>query len=225
MSHIALSYSRLNQFELCPLKFEALYITKTYPDEGDNYFFKKGKRLHEQAENVALCQLSSAVHELQYDAPVKNVIPIIKAICASHSIVKTELQLAVDKDFKPCSWFDKSTYFRAIVDLLGVESALATIIDHKSGKVREYDNKITGQLHLCAAMIFAHYPEVEDANTAYLFMEHKQTIKKSFTSDEDLQTPFFEAFETVNTCEKFEPKRNQYCGYCLLEECQFKSLR
>jgi len=222
MSHIALSYSRLSQYELCPLKFKHQYITKTYPDDSDNYFFKKGQRKHEQLENRILCLLNPNKVPLNYDEDVEACFPLIDNIIAQFPHIKTEMKITISKKFKSIDWFSKTAMYRAILDLLAIRDSEALILDWKTGKFRDYDNSPTGQLNLSSLLLFTIRPEIDIINNTYIFIDSKQKILKTFTRDqyEDLKAPFIESFKKVNEDTKFEPKVNEYCKYCLLEKDQ-----
>lgn len=228
MSHISLSYSRLSTAERCLLKFWAQYVEKNYPDEGDNWFFKKGKRKHDQLENFVLSKRQpQMIRTLRYDDDIEEMFPMIDKICTSFPNFTAEQKLAVNTKFEPCEWFDKDVMYRAIVDFNAISDIVMIIIDWKSGKVREYDDKDTGQLHLTAAIMFAHFPQIKEAITGYAFIEHRQMLKRTFTSDQDLRTPFYKAFEWINNVTDWVPSKNDYCGYCLLtkDQCAFSSKR
>ena len=223
---IALSYSRLSTYEQCPKKFYSQYIAKDYPDEGDNYFFAKGKRKHDQLDNYTKAQLNAMINVIQYDEDVEGCLPLIDGIVASYSKVSSELQLAVDGGFVPTGWFGKKVMYRAIVDLEAVNETEALVIDWKTGKFREYDESPTGQLHLTAAIEFARNEKIEKVTTAYVFIEHNQTIRRVFLREdyEALVEPFLEAWKKVNAEKEWGAIQNKYCNYCLLgpKECPFK---
>ena len=235
--HIALSYSRLSNYEQCPRQFKAKYIDKDYPDDSDNFFFKKGQRKHKQLETYILNKINKlAVGTMRYDSDVEELFPFIDNICTHMPTYAAEQQLAVNKDFEPCDWFDmQNVMYRAIVDFNALADMMMMVVDWKSGKVREYDDKTTGQLHLTAAMMFAHHESANVCNTVYAFVEHRVTgedgvernvmIDREFTRDMDLQTPFYDAFNKVNAETEWAPKINEYCKYCLLtkKQCQYSS--
>ena len=222
---IALSYSRLSQAEACLKKFASLYIDKDYPDEGDNFFFAKGKRKHDQLENYVLTKRQpTMIGTMRFDDDVEEMFPMIDKICEAMPNFTAEQKLAVDTNFKPCDWFARNVMYRAIVDFSALSKVIMVIIDWKSGKVREYDDKETGQLHLTAAIMFAHYPEIMEATTGYAFIEHRQMLKKVFTRDMDLESPFYKAYDWINSIKEWVPKQNEYCKYCLLtkKQCKYK---
>jgi CRISPR/Cas system-associated exonuclease Cas4 (RecB family) len=226
---IALSYSRLSTFELCPRKFRAQYIDKDYPDDSDNFFFKKGQRKHKQLEHYVLSKgnpLSGGT--MRFDDDVEAMFPMIDNICSAMPDFQAEQQLAVDHDFNPCDWFGKNVMYRAIVDFRAIAEAASsmTVIDWKSGKVREYDAKPTGQLHLTSAIMFSHHEAINHILAAYAFIEHRQMIKQPFYRNQHkgLMDTFFQAHEKVNAEKDWNPTQNEYCKYCLLtnKQCKFK---
>lgn len=230
---IALSYSRLSDYESCPRKFKAKYITKTYPDDSDNPYFIRGSRVHKELE-LAVAHLSGKMENIDIDAlpeslqtvEVKAALPIIKSIVSNSTEIYTEQQISVDSNFRKVDWFSKSSYYRAIFDLTAINGSSALLVDWKTGKVREYDAKPTGQLHLSAGILMSIKPSVEVVTCAYMFVDQKQTIKQEFTRDnlQSIIEPFVEAYETVNSDTEFEPKANEHCFFCNInpEECEVK---
>ncbi len=226
MSHIPVSYSKINTFKLCPLKFKAQYLDKSYPDEGDNPNFLRGNAIHKNLEDYVVARLA------QREPPslckeAKNAQPIVDSVLSSHETVSPEMKICLDKDFQLASWFDNSkAYFRCIVDLLGIRNKThAIVIDYKTGKVRDYQED-RGQLHLTAGALFAMYPEIEHITMAYLFVDHKQTVKVEFTRADapQLQGYIVDYFDEINNEKEFEPTVNKYCFFCKLTkaDCKFK---
>lgn len=219
--HIALSYSRLSTYEQCPLKFFRQYIEKSYPDEGENFHFIKGKKKHTQLENYIKCKNDPTMINMMYDGDVLNNISKVDDLLNNGFNVTAEHQLAVDIDFKPTSWFDHTVVYRAICDMIATRDADGVVGDWKTGKFRDYDGSKTGQLHLSSAVVFAHYPQIEKITTAYIYIEHDQSVVRRFTRDmynSGLIDPFMKAFETVNNDKEWLPTRNQYCNWCLVKE-------
>lgn len=226
---IALSYSRLSTYENCPRKFKSQYITKTYPDDSDNPHFVRGSKIHKQLEEyvIAMGAAADTFAEMPKLSPEsQNAVKMIESIFNSYSQIYTEQQIAVNKDLEQISWFSKDAYYRVIYDLVALNGNEALLVDWKTGKVRDYDNKPTGQLHLAAAIMFAIKPHLQKITTAYVFVEHKHTISKVFTRDmfDEMIPHFHEAYDTVNADKEFTPKVNKYCYFCHInpEECEFK---
>jgi hypothetical protein len=206
------------------MKFKAQYIDKNYPDESDNVFFKKGKRKHDQLDLYTKSKAQSVIKTHQWDTDVQGCFPLIDKFHESYDKLRSELQFAVDPNFNIVDWFSKKVMYRVIVDLEAIRDKEALVVDWKTGKVRDYADKPTGQLHLTSLMEMCKEPSVDVINTAYIFIEHKQVIKRTFDRGmiDNLKQTFFTAWETVNKEKDWEPKSNQYCRFCLLETCPLK---
>jgi len=226
---IALSFSRISDYEQCPKKFESKYITKTYPDDSNNIAFAKGNEIHSQLEKYIIF-LKNNEQEPSLNTICKNVKPLLDNLYkACNGNIYPEKQIALDMNWEKCDWFDKPhiVKFRAIVDCLAfVNDETLMIIDFKSGKVRPYEEGETTQLKLTAAMLFSLYPNINNISSSYLFVEHKKTIKKDFSRDqyESLRKPFDDIYDIINQDGEFNYKKNKYCNWCLLtnEHCPIK---
>lgn len=214
---IALSYSRLSCYEQCPRKFEAQYISKIYPFDGNNPHFIKGKKKHAQLENYIKCENDPTMIQQRYDGDVLDATKIIDRLRAAGYTIEAEHQLAVSEGYLPVGWFDKSVIWRSIADFIAQKRNKAVVGDWKTGKFRDYDGKKTGQLHLSAGIVFAHMPHIDVVDTAYFFIEHKKSIVRRFTREmfeTNLMIPFADALIDVNQESEWAPKRNQFCGWC-----------
>ena len=226
MSRIALSYSRLSTYEQCPRKFQSQYLTKTYPDESDNPHFVRGSKIHKQLEEYTIAMALNGENLPELSPEAENAKGIIHSVFDNYDEIYAEQQIAIDDSWNKISWFDRGAYYRAILDLVAIAGNKGLIIDWKTGKVRDYDDSDTGQLHLSAAILMAIKPQLDVVDVAYSFVEHKHTIKRRFERAqlEELQNPFKKSFITVNCDNEFEPKKNKYCYFCNInpDECELK---
>lgn len=224
---IALSFSRLSDYEECPRKFESKYIIKDYPDDSDNPAFVKGNAIHKQVENYILW-LNGAEDEPNMGQYTKSIVPMLKKIYeASSGRLFGEKQIAVDQHWVQCDWFapPKVVKYRAIIDFMAfLDNNELLVGDIKSGKVRPYEDGPTTQLKLTAAMCFHLFPMIEKITTAYFFVEHSKTVKVIFTRDqmEELRKPFDERHTEVNAATEFPHKKNRYCNWCKIPSCPIK---
>jgi len=230
MKELALSHSKVNTFDLCPRQYKLQYIDKAFPFDGDNPYFIKGQKLHKQLEDYVIAKLSGDDKNLpKLSAAARNATGIIDNLMAKFPDAYPEQKLCVDKAYKKCAWFDNSkAYWRAIIDFLVMSETEAVVIDWKSGKVRNYDGW-GGQLHLTAFLLFMLKPKLEVITSAYLYIEHKQTVPVKLTRDDlpKLKAYFEAKYIEVNSDTEFEPKRNQYCNYCQATptQCKYKVQR
>jgi CRISPR/Cas system-associated exonuclease Cas4 (RecB family) len=227
MAKLALSHSRLSDFEQCPRKFYLKYIEKSFPDESDNPNFVRGNNIHKQLENYLTWK---TVGQTKMEPPKLspesvNVVPIIDNLVAKMDVVMGEQQIATDFNWNKCGWFGGDVVkYRCILDLVGLKSDMAAIVDYKTGKVRDYSGW-GGQLHLNSAVIMSIYPEVQKVNCAYLYVDHKVTKPITVTRAElpQLQGHFDSKHERVANETKFDPKINEFCKWCpaTKKQCHF----
>lgn len=217
---IAQSYSRISTFENCPRQYQLKFILKSYPDDSDNPYFKRGNEIHEQLDKYTKFKKGVLIEPLLNEAAL-NAKPIIDKIIDQFETVYSERRLAIDKNFQPVDWFDKSTYYRVIYDLTALRNVECLSIDWKTGKVRPYDEK-GGQLHQSAAVLFGIYPEIEKITCAYNYVDHKQSAKIKFTRNDadELKESLMEKHARVNAEKDFEPKKNPNCRFCLASKKQ-----
>jgi len=228
---IALSYSRLSTYLKCPRQFSLQYVDKAFPDDSNNPHFVRGNNIHKQLEDYA----AAKVRKKQIPTvTIPSLSPecigpskMVDGMLDSFEMIIPEAQISVDKDFKKVDWFSKQSYYRAIFDLLCFTegSPNAVLLDWKTGKVRDYDHSEHGQLRLSACIVFSLLPYIEKVTVAYVFVDHKQTIKAEFHRDElpAMLESFHGAHKTVNTDEEWLPKVNQYCKWCAAtpEQCEY----
>jgi len=225
MKEIALSFSRLSTYKNCPQKFRLQYIDKAFPDDSDNPNFVRGNRVHKQLEMyVTWLNADKSFEKPKLGVEANNVLPIVDAIYEAYTTVLPEQQLAITKNWTKTGWFANDVYYRAILDLIAFNGSHALIADYKTGKVRDYDG-FGGQLHLNAAMLFGVDPSIMDITVAYLFADHKQTIKVHFTRDQfdSFRAHFDEYSVKVNSETEWVPTINEYCKWCpaTREQCKF----
>jgi CRISPR/Cas system-associated exonuclease Cas4 (RecB family) len=166
---MALSYSRLSTYESCPRKFEYLYVLKSIKDSGSTAT-EYGTRVHGALENYgkALVEQDIPVLEgiLELESEAKAWFPMVKKICDRPGEKLFEHQMAIRRDKTPCGWFDSEVWLRSIADVLVIDGKKAYCIDWKTGKKK--DNPT--QMQLFAAMVFLHYPEVEEVATSFVWL-------------------------------------------------------
>lgn len=226
---IALSHSRLSDFNQCPLKFRLKYLDKAFPqeDESKNPHLLRGKNVHKQLENYIVKKRSG-----QGAIPV-STLPEVEAgklmvdkFFTIFNDVLPEAQLAVDIQWKQVDWFSPNAYYRAIIDLIGISDVEALAGDWKTGKVNDYSG-YGGQLHLTATMLMNVFPQYETVTTAYLYVDHKKSFATKFYRKEveSLTVHFDSESSRVNSEKDWPPTPNDFCGWCPATKAQCKHSR
>lgn len=234
---IALSWSRVSDWQQCNLKFYLKYIAKAFPQEdaSKSVHLVKGSEMHKQMESYTYDKINKKDTTTLAASPAcRDAFPLIDRVQANFEEIWPERQVAVTYDFKPTEWFGADVAWRSIWDFSGINRRRpsvrghALIIDWKTGKVTDYDHGEPGQLHLAAAMAIPVY-DVDDVDIFYAFLEHKVKRPEKplrITAEEDyphIKAFFNKIYDTVNKETAWKPQVNSYCNYCpaTKAQCQF----
>ena len=204
---IALSYSRLSTFESCPRKFEHLYVNKDVVDAGSEATIY-GTRVHEALELYGRDGTPLTPETEKY-------APMLDLILSQPGQKHFEYQMALLEDKTPCDWFDKNVWLRGIADVLIVDGKTATVVDWKTGKVK--DNPT--QLKLFACMVMEHFPEVEVVKSAFVWLQHHEVTQSKFERYWLPQmwgglTPRMDAVQVANDMGVFPTRPSFLCPWC-----------
>lgn len=217
---IAISHSRLSTYQQCPRKFQLQFIKKAFPDDSNNPHFVRGNSLHEQMEAASNALVK---RRSKPDTPLpplveecRNAVPIVEKIVNTYDTVAAEQQVAIDASLKRTGWFDKTAMFRAIFDLVAVNTDEALLVDWKTGKVRPYDGW-GGQLHMAGWIGMCIFPDIDKVTSFYAYLDHRKSAPIALTRDKDfdrLTDHYVSEFMRINRDEEFEPRLNKYCKWC-----------
>jgi RecB family exonuclease len=220
---IALSWSRLSDYNQCPLKFKLKYIEKLpifKEDSSSSPHLVRGSNVHKALENYVVQATSNGELEVVVTSlpEVETTKPFINRFLENYEQVIPETQIAVNDKWERVEWFSRDAYYRAILDLIALRPDHCAIIDYKTGKMRDYDGGPSGmgQLHLSAGISTALWPTIPKITTTYAYVDHRQTINKEFTQEDGvkIRAHFDQEHEKVNADTAFKPKVNEFCKWC-----------
>lgn len=215
----AWSYSSLTAFETCPRRY---YLTKVV---------KKVKEPQTEATTYG-----NDVHKAFEDSVAKKQ-PMPKkydewqGIALKLSTVagkrEPELKLALDKSFRPVTWFDKSAWCRGIVDLNIENGTKALALDYKTGKRKSEST----QLQLFAALLMHTKPYLEQVTTGFVWLKEKKIDKEKFQRDQlgiiwQEFVPRVQRMEIAYQKDKWVAQPSGLCrAWCPCTECEFNGKR
>ncbi len=208
----AWTYSHLEKFATCPKQFYHANVARDFvspPTEATIW----GERVHTAFENRV--KLGTPLPE-----GMEQWEPIAKKLESIEGNKLPEVKLAISKSFQPADWGD--AWSRGIADLVIDKGDKALVFDYKTGK-----RKPSEQLHLYAAFVFAHYPEVNHIKTNFIWLKEKKTDGKEFHRDElpviwrDF-LPKVAKLESAYERDSWPAKPSGLCrGWCPVKTCQF----
>lgn len=219
-----ISYSRLSTFEQCGVKFEYLYVTKQVQDLGSTAT-DYGTRVHKALEVYGKALASSdadAAAAIALEGTNGEAVmwfPLIDKINLQQGDKYYEYQMAITIGKTPCDWFASNVWLRSIADVLIVDGDKATILDWKSGKVRDNPS----QMQIFALMVFLHFPMVNTIKTSFVWLVYNKITNMTFTRRmvEGLWTalsPRFDALQDAVDVGAFKAKPSPLCNWCAAKE-------
>lgn len=226
---MALSYSRLSDFNQCPRKFYLKYVEKAanfqMKQEDKSIYLVRGDNVHKALESYLVKRKSGeAAIPPSSLAEVEQTRPLIDKYIEAFGIdnVHPEAQVSINDEWKQVDWFDKKSYYRAIFDLICLAPTLAIIGDYKTGKFKDYapENGM-GQLELSSAIALSLW-DIDKVKTIYFYVDHKKTLQKEYgRNDKTRLVDHFRAeHDKVNAEENFDPKTNPFCNWCEATKAQ-----
>lgn len=189
------SHSRLQAYASCPLSYRLSFIDKVGTDDSDaleigsaaHEFFdkwvKKGYTGSVSGDFDALV-LMVASEAFQKDprkqSNFKEYLEICQTFAAAYKpdpdypISLPEMQVAVDRNWQKCEWFDKDVMFRAKIDRIDLPQDATSdkvkkirIVDYKSGFSGEIDSF---QLDIYGLFGSILYPSLEQVETEFYYV-------------------------------------------------------
>lgn len=210
------SHTSLTAFETCARRYHATRVSREFKDApGEAAIW--GQQAHKMLEE-----------RLRDGKPLPDVLahcePLVKQIKARDGKLLVEEQIALDKNLRPVTWFDKTAWCRGVVDAGVVNEKNAALFDWKFGK-RKPDND---QMKLFAAFSFAKFPWVEKITTAFVWLKDNKVDKEVFTRDEHEAAIWQEIMPRVQRLElayqkaSWPAKPSGLCkNWCPVRTCEF----
>lgn len=219
------SWSKLKNYRSCPKRHYEIDLARNYHEDKTNEALTWGNQLHDAFAKRISHNQPLPLQMARYDDIAFGPSHFAK-LKEMGSDITVEKSLAIDRQFRPCGWFDNDTWMRAKIDvnMLIPASAAALTIDWKTGSKIEPEFE---QLGISAQTIFANHPEVQEVTTMYVWLGHDQTTTKVYKRDE--MVPFwnallpsieqmYEAWRTLT----YEPKPSGLCiRHCPVTSCPY----
>jgi hypothetical protein len=221
MTNLQHSFSSLELFERCPKQYHHVRILKDVKDE-DNEYSLAGTRDHKALEDRLLSGTVLPPHLAKHEDKCE-------LLATSGVKLMAEQELALDKQFNPCGWWDKDVLLRVKADVTMYNGKSAALLDWKTGKRKPKPF----QLELGALAQFKYYPEIERTNTAFLWLKEDASDKMLYTREQDearIQKKFKEKADKVQEAADdgvWQAKPSYFnCTYCPAKKiCSYSQAR
>ena len=171
---LAWSHSRRKMFLECPKQvWHNAVAPRGHPDHVE---FVQSKAMLDgiEVDNALTARISLGAALPPKFAPYESIAAMVVAAPGNKF---TQMQLALDRAFKPCGYKDWSTaWVRAIYDLAIIDKEHAWLWDWKNGQVWLDED----QLKLFAAVGFHQFPDLQTIDTSYIWLKHGVTSDATY---------------------------------------------
>lgn len=168
------SYSKVKNYETCPLRYEQVDILKKYKEVSEQLAW--GDQVHK-----ALAAAVSSTQKLPESMlPYQRWVDDIKA---KPGEILVEQKFAIDDKFQPVEYFSPRVWLRGIGDVVRIDGPVAQIYDWKTGKLKiDYT-----QMMIMAQMVFSHFPEVQRLWAGFIWLQDDVETHEKYNRDEMVQ--------------------------------------
>lgn len=209
---IAWSFSTLDAYENCPRKVWATKVEKLVSDV--NQFNAEGDDHHKTFEYYL---------KNRADLPpnLQHFRPMLDRVKATPGELYTEFKMTLDTDYNPCGWSEwERAWVRGMSDVLIVNNDKAKYIDWKFGKVKDDER----QPMLTAALVFQHFPQVQQVDSALVFAKHQKIVPYRHTRAQvpELWAKFLPTVQKLTQSKinnEWPARPNPLCAYCPYLAC------
>ena len=209
------SYSRVKSFETCPFQYYHLKVIKTY-QEPETQAMIYGNLFHEAAEEY-IRDGTPLPDKFLYAKDALDALDKLpgKKLC--------EYKMGLLPDLTACEFDDPDVWYRGIADLTILNKDKARVIDYKTGKSAKYADM--GQLELMALATFAHFPTVDRAQTALMYVVSNEFISDSYLRSDipalwEKWLTKHAAFEKAHKRDVWNKRPSGLCkAHCMVLEC------
>lgn len=219
MTNLTHSYSSIKQFENCARQYHQVRILKAFKSEATDAT-TYGTDVHLAMENFLM-------HGTPLPDKYRQFLPYATAVSRASGEMRCEEKLGIRADFSPCGFFDPDVWFRGVPDVMVINGRTARVGDWKTGKSSRYADP--DQLELMAAMIMAHYPEVEEVRGVLVFLVAQDAVHRVYHRDQfgEIMSKWAgraTRIEAARLADVWNPRKGPLCRFCPVSSdvCEFK---
>lgn len=222
MTKFSWSHTSIQTFKTCPAQYAAKYFYKTIKFV-ENAAAAWGNEVHTGAESL----LKGG--EYKNDKVTELIMPYVaffdKVQAESGCERQVELEICVNRNWKPTGWFAPDAWGRAKLDLVHIGGDAAHIYDWKTGKYK----KDEAQLKIFCVMLALARPDIEYFDAQYIWLKDKKSSSLEKTLHRKDLVPLIKELQTDISIiqeaweyESFPEKRNGLCKkYCDVITCKY----
>jgi hypothetical protein len=217
----AWSFSKLDNYETCPKKYEAYSVSKSVKEDSTENL-DWGNEVHDAMRDA----LKKVKPLPEHMAPYQ---PWIDRVLSGPGDLLVEQKYAMDKSFSPVPYFSPSVWFRGIADAIRINDEVALAIDWKTGRRKEGSI----QLGLMALCLFQHFSKLQAVRAEFVWLQEDPTNIEAATTKEIFHRSYMQQFvaellprvqklQWAHDTNTWEPKPSGICvKHCKVVSCPF----
>lgn len=204
------SYSRLIDFETCPLRAQFKYIDKVPEEKAPAA--ERGTEIHQMAEDYVSGKLKTFPIELAHFAEEFDALKTKY----KKKQVSLEGDWGFDKDWLITDY--KSAWVRIKLDArVAMSKTHSVVVDYKTGKRAGNEIKHGEQVLLYGLAELLREPNVETVDVELWYLDINELVRNSFTREQLMR--YLPSFEKrgirLTTATKFPPTPSTFtCKWC-----------
>ena len=144
------SFSSISTWAKCPRRYHRQYVERSVKDTGSEAT-RKGEIVHKEIEDY----LKGRRAEPPHIRPADGFVEMLRALPAG--AVEAERPMAVDRDLRPCDFWDKGGFLRGKLDVVVNLGDVLVAVDWKTGKRRKQDTDLQAKVY--SVLLRAAYPD------------------------------------------------------------------
>jgi hypothetical protein len=198
------SYSAWAKYDKCPKLYDAVYNKGVR--EKESPASARGENIHNKAEQLLLGNIRGMPNELKhFDHEFKQL---------KKASAKPELELALDKNWKPVEFHDPKVWVRGKLDAgVALGTITPAVVDFKTGK--KYDSH-EDQAEIYALMCFFNFPETQYLQVEFWYLDLDDSTIFNYTHKD---VPWFQKKWKDNATrmlngKSYPPKPGKHCDWC-----------
>lgn len=217
----AWSYSRYFDYSTCPFKAKLKYVDRI--KEPGSPAMERGSKIHKLAEEYTIGKIpvNSLPKELGLFEDEFRALRKRAKSRAKNSTFAVEQQWGFTDKWVPTGWFGYDTWCRVVLDVVYYDhrSKTVTVIDHKTGKVRD-NHKEQLSLYVLAALI--KFPEATTVIAQMWYLDQGEIMSVNYTRDEyeGLIEKWNRLTLPMLSDREFLPTANYLCGWCFFSKAK-----
>lgn len=234
---LQLSPSKINTYKLCPFKYkcDSDYLTKkAYRRDtpeltfgslihaclNDYFLLPQLNRNHKNLRKIF--QEKFMVHYQKHLLIFKNQ----KTINSYVKEAKKQFKIFLDSPLADGNIFkmkdklqkwqiNENLIFMGLVDRIDYNDHELTIIDYKTGRLREeFIFNLQFQVDCYQYLIAKKFPDYKVAKKILFFLKENRVVEYKVVDIDDIESQLLHIADVIRKDKELLPKKNKLCGYC-----------